>query len=235
MIPVVVAALIGWGCALGLTAAWLHRPERLISACHEIRGPLTAAQLALHASARRGELAPTTVAALELELRRAALAVDELLGRSGSAGAEVQIDALLNCQAQTWQDVASAHGRELKLRTEASGALVHGDAVRMAQAVGNVLANAIEHGAGRIELRTRRVGNRVRVEVTDDGGGLPAPVAELVAGGRRRGLRGRGLGIAARAVERDGGRLVSLPSPRGARLALELPLASDVKGDPLAA
>ena len=53
------------------------------------------------------------------------------------------------------------------------------DAVRLAQAVGNLLANALEHAGARVELRREGAGDGVRVEVRDDGRGLPAPVASL--------------------------------------------------------
>jgi signal transduction histidine kinase len=102
--------------------------------------------------------------------------------------------------------------------------VVHADAVRLAQAVGNVVANAIEHGGGRVEVRTRAAGDRVRVEVTDGGPGLPSPVAELTRGARGgRGARGRGLAIAQAIACRAGGRVVAAPSSRGACVALELP------------
>jgi signal transduction histidine kinase len=101
---------------------------------------------------------------------------------------------------------------------------VKADGLRVAQALDNVLANAIEHGGGKIEIRTRALEGGLRVEVTDDGPGLPAPVAELVRGARRRrGGRGRGLAIAARALEGQGTSLLTLPAARGARLAFELP------------
>jgi signal transduction histidine kinase len=96
--------------------------------------------------------------------------------------------------------------------------------VRLAQAIGNLLANALEHGSGVVEVGARSIAGRVRIEVSDEGAGLPAPVAELARRPRAgRGRRGRGLAIASDIVERHGGRLVSAPSPRGARLAIELP------------
>jgi signal transduction histidine kinase len=105
--------------------------------------------------------------------------------------------------------------------------LLRGDRLRLAQAVGNLLANAIEHGEGDVLLRARASAHTVRVEVLDGGPGLPAPVAELVrhppAG---RSARGRGLAIAADVAARHGGRLAAAPSEHGARLVLELPTAA---------
>lgn len=225
---VAAAALLGWACCLGLLIVRHRRIEHLVRARHEVRGPLTAAQLALHASARRGELAPRRVAALELELRRAAMALDDLFDPDAARGAEVDLDDILRLQAQTWSDVADAHGATVALRLDGGGSVVKADGLRVAQAVGNVVANAIEHGGGEIEIRTRALERGLRVEVTDGGPGLPAPVAELVRGSRRRrGGRGRGLAIASRALEHQGTSLLTLPSARGACLAFELPGRGD--------
>jgi signal transduction histidine kinase len=105
--------------------------------------------------------------------------------------------------------------------------VVAGDPLRIVQAVANLVANAAEHGGGVVRVRVRRDGARVRVEVKDDGPGLPAPVAALAEAARgRSGRRGHGLAIAAAIAERHGGRLSALPSGAGARLALDLPAAA---------
>jgi signal transduction histidine kinase len=100
--------------------------------------------------------------------------------------------------------------------------------VRLTQAVGNLVANALEHGDGRVRLRARAQGDRVRIEVDDEGPGLPAPVGDLTRRPRAgRGRRGRGLAIAADIADRHGGRLVAAPTARGARVALQLPAWHD--------
>jgi signal transduction histidine kinase len=215
-------------CTAIALAAARHRGralrERAARVAHEVRGPLTAAQLALHGAARRGEVAPVLVAALELELRRAALALDDPC--RGAVAADVDLDALLRCQVRTWQEVAAAHGARVVLVPGPGTAIVHADALRVAQATGNVVANAIEHGGGTIEIRTRTVGDRVRVEVADGGPGLPASVAELARRPRAgRGRRGRGLAIAASVLHHCGGRIAAVPSAGGGRVAIELPAA----------
>jgi signal transduction histidine kinase len=206
-----------------------RRRELVARACHELRGPLAAAHLALHASRRHGDAPSSRLAAVEIELRRAGLALDDLAAaRSGRRAADrqdiVDVGDLLAHQADTWAAVAPVFGCGLDVATAPGTAVVRGDRVRLAQAVGNLLANAFEHGAGTVRVRARPVGDRVRIEVSDDGPGLPAPVAELTGRARAgRGQRGRGLAIASDIAGRHGGCIVAAPSGRGARVAIELP------------
>jgi signal transduction histidine kinase len=218
-----VVALAGTSAA-GLTMIELRRRAELVArACHEVRGPLAAASLALHAAQRE---------AIGLELRRAGLALDDLQaaqrGRRVSAGCEaVDVGRLVAVQADTWRAVAGAHGRELRLMgwRPGDGAVVRGNSVRLAQAISNLVGNAVEHGGGRVEIALRASGGVVRVEVGDEGAGLPASVAALVAAGPS-GRRGRGLSIAKEIAREHGGRLAGAPAAGGARLILELPAAA---------
>ncbi|MEA2394695.1 MAG: two-component system, OmpR family, response regulator [Solirubrobacteraceae bacterium] len=238
--PLHPVLLLAWATALAVVgvAALLvrelrRRAELVARACHELRGPLTAAHLALHAGARRGEGPPERLAAVDLELRRAGVALDDLdAARRGRRGGDreerVDVGDLLAHQASTWRAVASTRGCELALVEPAAGAAVRGDRLRLAQAVGNLVGNALEHGSGRVELLGRSVGDRVRIEVADEGPGLPAPVGDLTRRARSgRGRRGRGLAIASDIADRHGGRLVAAPAERGTRMALELPAWPD--------
>jgi signal transduction histidine kinase len=228
--------LIAWAlAAAGLGAAAFfrfelrRRRELVARACHELRGPLTAAHLALHGCARHGEAPPARLAAIDLELKRAGVALDDLAAarrgrRAPDRDEPVDVSDLLAYQAATWRMVAGVFGCRLELVDSGQRAMVRGDRLRLAQAVGNLVANALERGTGRVELLARSSGDRVRIEVADEGPGLPAPVAELARRARAgRGRRGRGLAIAADIADRHGGRLVAAPSARGARVALELP------------
>ena len=92
-------------------------------------------------------------------------------------------------------------------------AMVFADPLRIAQACANLVGNAAEHGGGVVRVRVRATGDRVRIEVADDGPGLPASVSALTATARaRRGRRGHGLAIAAAIAEHHGGRLHAAPS-----------------------
>jgi signal transduction histidine kinase len=217
-------ALLVAATALAAAHSWRRTGalrERAARVAHEVRGPLTAAHLAVHGAARRGEIGPLLVAALELELRRATLALED---PARARPRDLDLHALLSCQLRTWRDVAAAHGATLTLEPGPGTAVVHADALRLAQATSNVVANAIEHGGGRIAIRTVRIGDRIRVEVSDGGPGLPASVAELARRPRAgRGARGRGLAITRTVLAHCGGRVSVLPSAPG--VAIDLPLS----------
>lgn len=216
------------------------RLEMLARVSHELRGPITAARLGLQLGARVGELSSARLRAIDLELGRAGLALDDLtalgddpahagaLGddpaHAGGSSQVVDVGELLSDSVEAWRAAAAVRGVQIAYSWSGVSAVVCGDRFRLAQATGNLLANAIEHGRGEVAVRGRTHGSSIRVEVTDGGPGLPAPVAELTARPRAgRGSRGRGLAIAASIAEAHGGRLAAAPSERGARLVLELP------------
>ncbi len=226
-------ALAATGFALALLGALeLRRRRELVArACHELRGPLTAVRLSLATMERRNEAPPERLATLDSELRRAGLALDDFAAaRSGRRIAEreepVEVAELIEEQFHSWEAVAGVFDSIVLLGCVLPGSTVVGDRLRLAQAISNLIANALEHGPGRIELTARFVGaQRVRIEVIDEGPGLPVALAELTRRARGgRGRRGRGLAIASQIAERHRGRLVAAPAPRGTRIGLELPL-----------
>jgi signal transduction histidine kinase len=248
--------LAGWLLAIGgLVAAVMARhrlaclAEAVARTCHELRGPLTAVGLGLEL-ALGGEQANARLRAIELELGRATLALEDLsavwqrsVGQGSSLtapGAEqVDVAQLLTDSVEAWQGAAAARGVELRLTHLGSRPLVLGDRLRLAQAVGNLIANAIEHGGGPVVVSSQSDEAWVRIEVADLGIGLPAPVAELLSrpvlwrtprlgsarrrGGRAGSVRGHGLAVARGVALTHGGRLAAAPSEVGARLVVELP------------
>lgn len=235
-----VAAGLAGALAVNVRRAYGDRMEAVARACHELRGPLTAARLGLATPAGQERPSPGRLRAIDTELGRAALALDDLSGAGGGAQRlwrldRVDVRELVADCAEAWRAAASAAGSAISVGgsgAEASvggggaEAAVWGDRLRLAQAIGNLIANAVEHGRDLVEVEVVvRVGT-VRVAVTDGGPGLPATVAELRRRPRRgRGARGRGLAIAAEVAEAHGGSLVSAPAQHGARLVMELPAA----------
>jgi signal transduction histidine kinase len=226
-------ALGGWvlafAAALAGAGAWrllAARMELVARASHELRGAITAVRLGLSL----GELTAPRLRALELELGRATLALDDLAGIGAGqprpdAAQQVDFRRLLSDSIEAWRPAAAQLGRQLSFSWSGTDGLVLGSRPRLAQATDNLIANAIEHGGGTVEIRGRADASEVRVEVLDAGPGLPAPVAQLTA--RKsppRGSRGRGLRIAVAVAADHGGRLASAPSDHGARLILTLPV-----------
>jgi len=232
----VLLAALGWTTALCALAATIlvrasveRRMALVAQAAHELRGPLSAALLGLHgvvadaAGARR-------VAAVELELRRAGLALEDLdeapRGRRVPECTEpVEVRALLAEAVEAWRPLAGALTAELLFDPAGARLIVHADRLRLTQAVGNIVLNALEHGAGPVRVRAHATRAHVRIEVRDQGPGLPAPVTSLAGNAWHAGRRGHGLAIAARVVRRHGGRLLTAPVSSGACVVLELPRA----------
>ncbi len=219
-----LALVSGWVAAACAAAVALRLARRLGlvgDAAHELRG--AAATLALAAAAMRREPGGMRRArAMESELERMRAGLDDLdAARTGkhiaASGSLLSLERSLRTAAAGWRPVAGGQGRRLSLRWEAGTAAVRADRRRVAQVVGNLLANAVEHGSGGIQLRGRRQGSKVVIEVMD-AGPRRIPVASHPD-------RGRGLAIAARAAEEAGGRITLTRTSEGTRAALELPVA----------
>lgn len=217
----------GWGVSLLLCWAVLRLRRRLhlvARAAHELRGPATAIALAA-ATLRREPGGPRRALAFESQLDRMQAGLRDLeLARSGRRAAPrdavVPLERLLRGAAAGWRPVVGAGGRGLRVRSQLGATAVRADRGRLAQALCNLLANAVEHGSGTIELHGRRSGDRVVLEVRDQGserGGRDRR--------RKRPDRGHGLGIANAVAEEAGGSL-RLEREDGATVAaLELPVA----------
>jgi signal transduction histidine kinase len=216
----VIAALAagGWLCALAAlmwAVALSRRLELVAMAEHELRAPLGAVALAAESCARRPSR--ITAMALETQIERAQLGLADLAAarsgrRSRARVRRLDARALAARTAAGWR----ATGARVRFDWRAGGARVDADGRRISQALGNLVSNAIEHGGGAVELRGERRDGRLRIELSDSGRGFvrrPAPG------------RGRGLAIAARAVEEAGGTLEIASSDDGSVVAVELPLA----------
>ena len=229
-------AAMGWMAAGVMTAMWVlgrraldSRMEAVTRVCHELRGPLTAAQLGLELGSRSLTLSADQMRAIHSELGRATVALDDLAAARQNRRAPERLDlaVLLAESVAAWRPVANRAGVGIDLQVAADLPRVDGDRRRLCQATGNLIANAIEHAGRSVCVRASWRSERIRIDVIDDGPGLPAPVAELARHARRgRGLHGRGLAIATAAATAHGGRVTAEPASRGAHLVLELPTAT---------
>ena len=120
---------------------------------------------------------------------------------------------------------------------------VHADAMRFKQVLMNLAGNAIKFTptGGRIELAARQLEDQVRVEVRDDGPGIPPEQQQRIfeaffrltqAGTATEGT-GLGLAITARLVELHGGKLGIESQPGGGTcFYFSLPLVAIAPGQP---
>ena len=182
-------------------------------------------------TARRRRPGP---AALDLELRRAGLALEDLgAARGGRHVVEreepIAVADLLREQLAVWDLVARALGASLVVGPDLPGVHVLGDRLRLAQAIGNLIVNALQHGGGRVELSARAGRGCGADRGQRRGPGLPAGIVAQAE--RREGAtrHGHGLAVAASVARRHGGRLAPAPSARGARIGLELPALGIVR------
>jgi signal transduction histidine kinase len=218
-------AAAGWCIAAALVFELRRRASLVADAAHELRGPLTAISLGIDAL-RRQPVARQRAEALATEVSRMHAAVEDAAaaGRGRRAAArpiELQIKPLVELSAAAWRPTAQRRGGRVVFDWPGGARPVQADPRRMAQALGNLLANAVEHGGGEIVVRGRPWEGGIRVEVEDQGSAArPARRRRFSPSGR-----GRGLAIAARALEGAGGRLSSLDRPGGGHVAVaELPV-----------
>ena len=224
------AALGALGAAAGLRASPGAAAELVAEAAHELRGPLGAALLGLHGvvadEAGRGASPPSS-SSCAAPGSRSTTSTPRRAGGARPTRRAVDVGALLAEAVEAWRPLARAFGAELLVDAARGRACSSArDRLRLAQAVGNLVANALEHGAGPVRIRVRPRG-RTRA----DRGPRPRPGparAGRRAHGRRlhAGRRGHGLAIAARVGRRHGGRLLTAPVSSGACVALELPRAA---------
>lgn len=203
-----------------------RRRAALNEAMHELRRPLQVLSFALPDGSRKA-------ARLESSLELATVAL-ERLDREINGGAlekvvaEVSVDALIDEAVQRWKRPAADGGSSLRREWNGPETFVQGDRFELAQALDNLLSNAIEHGRGKVRIGWRREGGRVCISVFSSGAPLPA---EARRGNRRRGgrcRRGHGLRVVDRVARRHGGSFVLRSSRDGAEASLRLPLGRRV-------
>ncbi len=193
------------------------RRRRTLNEClHELRRPLQALTLTAKATETAGR--PD---ALELAL----LALRDLDREVNGERPELRrrpIEArmLAIAAVERWRVRVGSAGRRIAVRWRCGEELADVDPVRVAQALDNLIANALEHGDGQITVEGIRRGGSIDLVVRDRGA-RPAPRLRE----RPEPRRGHGLRVAGSLARGNGGRLRVRTTARGTTAALELPLA----------
>jgi signal transduction histidine kinase len=234
--PVLAQIMAGWPLAVSLAAAvgaqglWAGRRRNALNeALHELRRPLQALALAVPAVGR------AEPAGIEWSLQMAVVALErldrEINGEAvAPASAPVLVRPLLESAVGRWRARATLAGSSLDLEWRGAETVVDGDRCAIAQALDNLIVNAIEHGGPAIVVAARLGEGKLRLSVADSGRGVCAgsrregpaePIARL--SGRRR--RGHGLRVVRRTAAAHGGDFRLRCSERGSEAVLELPAA----------
>ena len=218
-------------------------PEIVATVAHELQTPLAAVRTAAAAledpaarddPATRARLVAIVRTGIE-ELQRLA---DDLLAaaRLDAGRLEVRLEpcdalAVVRDVVDLLAATPAAAGREIAVREAPGLPAALADPGRLRQVVANLLANALAHGRGTVELGAAHRGDCVELTVTDEGPGIPAADRRLVferyarlPGGSVRGS-GLGLPIARELAEAMGGSLTIRDAGGGTAFVLELPSA----------
>jgi heavy metal sensor kinase len=220
-------------------------------ASHELRTPLAILKGELELALRDGRTAEELEAALRSaaeETDRVVQLAEDLLviarsdqGRLPIRRTEVVAADMLEAVRRRFGQRARDHGVELTV-IPADGLRLTADPMRLEQALGNLVDNALRHGGGRIALEAVAHGGVAALHVRDDGPGFPEefiPKAfdrfTRADAGRGRGGSGLGLAIVEVIAGAHGGSVHAVNGPEGgADVWLELPGAVTVQREPAA-
>ena len=214
-----------------------HQRDFVADVSHDLQSPLAAqrAQLevalahpdGIDAASRAGELLDSTT-----EMER--LVSDLLVLAAADAAAPLDQPSLVDLEDVVLEEAARARtGTGVRLDTSrVSAAPARAHRAEMQRVVRNLLDNALAHASSAVELRVATEDGRARLDVLDDGPGVPDADRERIfdrfhrgdaARSRHAAGSGLGLAIARTLAERSGGRLELDGSGPGAHFVLLLP------------
>jgi signal transduction histidine kinase len=204
-----------------LEVALERERDFVADAGHELRTPLALLRTELELALRHGkspdELRATVRASSGEVDRLAQLAEDLLLIARADRGQlplrveRLEASDLLSTVASRFEWRAQEAGRPLEA-VAIPGVPLWGDRIRLEQALGNLVDNALRHGEGQVRLSAAARNGVVELHVTDEGNGFPPEFLERAFErfarpdqSRARGGSGLGLSIVRVIAEAHGG------------------------------
>jgi len=220
-----------------LRAAFERESRFVADASHELRTPIaiikTELEGALQVVGTGASVRASLVAATEECDRLGQLAEDLLvIARAADGQLPIRLEptdigALLNGVRDRFADRAQRRGRVIRVG-QVSNLVLTLDPVRMRQALGNLVENALRHGGGEIRLQARHSTDSIEIDVCDEGDGFPPGFTERAferfsRGDRSRSGAGVGLGLAivqTIAQAHGGGAVIAGNAPTTVRISL---------------
>ena len=188
-----------------------ERESRFVAdASHELRTPIAVIKTELEGAMRSPDAGPSVRISLHAAIeecdRLAQLAEDLLVivkagdGRLPMRLETVEVGTVLWGVRDRFVDRADARGRAILIEC-APGLMVHADPIRLRQAIGNLVDNALRHGDGAVMVQARPATTGIEIAVSDEGPGFADDVVarafeRFARGDRARGGGGAGLGLA---------------------------------------
>ncbi|WP_158886243.1 ATP-binding protein [Rhodanobacter sp. L36] len=224
------------------TERW--RQQWVADTSHELRTPLSVLRVqmeALQDGIRRAT--PDTIALMLRQVHALTKLVDELHELAGVDEGQRHYDMACVDAWMLARDVAESFAEKIRIAGLAlsigpvpTRSLVHADANRLCQVIGNLLENSVRYtdAGGLIQLHATVIRHELQITMDDSAPAVPADLLERlgerffrVESSRNRALGGTGLGLALsrHILEAHGGRLVFTASPLGGlRATLVLPV-----------
>jgi signal transduction histidine kinase len=223
------------------------RRDLVANVSHELRTPISALQAVLENLVDEVESPdPVVLRRMLGQVERLGGLVNQLLDLSRLESGAIPLRSRTFSVADLLKTAADetrllARGRDgvvVEVSVEPPDLEVYGDPERVHQVVANLLDNAIAHSppGGGIRLEASRNGGVARIEVRDEGPGIPSDEAARVferfyrsdsARSSREGSSGLGLAIARWIVDLHGGDIrVDTTYSNGCNMVVELPLSA---------
>ncbi len=237
-----------------LNARDRHKDEFLAMLGHELRNPLAPIRNALEILKVEGVPAATrsqAQALIERQVQHLVRLVDDLLdvsrimqGKIELRHERIPLAAVVERAIETAQPTIDARGHRLAVSLPPAPVFIHGDLIRLAQVLSNLLVNAAKYTpqAGEIALTATTRHDQLRISVKDTGIGMPPQLLPkvfdfFVQGSRSlersQGGLGIGLTLVKRLVEMHGGTVTahSAGAGKGSELVVDLPLPDQAATD----
>ncbi|WKE64613.1 two-component system sensor histidine kinase RstB [Gallaecimonas kandeliae] len=220
-----------------LQASIKGRKQLTDAIAHELRSPLVRLRYRLALL----EAPAPAKADLDRDLDALEHLIEEMLSYSRLSQPELPLNLGLHelgpwarGRLADWQ--ALGPERSLLLEEPSAPLYWQGDLRLLERAMDNLVANALRHCASEVRVRVEEAGGQLLLTVSDDGPGIAADQAERIfepfvrldqSRDRRTGGIGLGLAIVRSIALAHGGEVMLLPSPKGARFRLALPVHLD--------
>ena len=221
------------------------RTDFVSNVSHELRTPVSvifaSAEALVSGGLSDGARAERFAAAVYKNADRLSRLVSDLLdlsriesGKYGAGADQIFVNEVVERVVEHLEAVADKRGQSLTLHTEPD-LFVQGDEVALEQILSNLLDNAIKYTpeTGHVEVRARRERGKIRLEVEDDGPGVPDEHKNRIFerfyrmdAGRSREMGGTGLGLSIvkhLVMTFDGIVFVEDGMPGGSRFVVMLP------------